>query len=133
MNSCNKGFTLIEVMIVVAVVAILAAIAYPSYQQHVQRTHRAAAAACMFEHAEFMERYFTTNGSYLSATLPTLGCQNEQGARYTFAFNGTPTATAFALTATPKGAQTKDKCGTLGLNQAGTKSNSAGITQSDCF
>ena len=42
-----KGFTLIELMIVLAIVAIITAIAYPSYQSHIQRTRRANAAACL--------------------------------------------------------------------------------------
>ena len=56
-----RGFTLIELMVVVAIIAILAAIAYPSYTNHVVKTRRAAATACVMEAAHFMERYYTTN------------------------------------------------------------------------
>src|SRR3546814_19429854 len=56
-----SGFTLIELMIVVAIVAILAAIAYPSYINHITKTRRAAGAGCALEAAKFMERFYTTN------------------------------------------------------------------------
>lgn len=135
MKSRSMGFTLIEVMIVVAVVGILAAIAYPSYQDHVRKTRRAAAAACLFEYAALFERHYTTKGSYKDLTLPDppLGCQTEQSNHYTISVSGTVSDGAFALVATPKGGQAKDKCGWLGLNQAGTKSNEKNLAQADCF
>ena len=62
--SSIQGFTLIEVMIVVAVIGILAAIAYPSYQESVTKTRRSAAQGCLVEMAQFMERFYTTNMRY---------------------------------------------------------------------
>ena len=55
----NKGFTLIELMIVVAIIGILAAIAYPSYQEYVRRTKRTDAQADMMELANRLQRYKT--------------------------------------------------------------------------
>ena len=59
-----KGFTLIELMIVVAVIAILASIAYPSYQDSVRKTRRADAKEVLLEGAQWMERFFTENYRY---------------------------------------------------------------------
>ena len=62
------GFTLIEVMIVVAIVAILGAVALPSYQQYVERSRRADAKAVLLEATQFMERVFTERGAYNKKT-----------------------------------------------------------------
>ena len=121
----QKGFTLIELMIVVAVIAVLAAIAFPSYQGHMQRTRRAAAAACVLEQVQFMERYYTTNMKYTDATLPAAStCRADLAAFYTVALSGAPNGTTYTLRATPVtgSAQVRDDCKTLQINQAGTKS-----------
>ena len=52
----NRGFTLVELMIVVAIVAILAAIGYPSYQNSVQKSRRADGRAALQEAAARQER-----------------------------------------------------------------------------
>ena len=120
-----QGFTLIELMIVVAIIATLAAIAYASYANYVTSSRRAAAAACLSEVAQFMERSYTTNQTYAGAILPALTCRGELTPFYTFAVTAGATATTFAVTAAPQGQQsTRDgaKCGTLGLNHTGTRS-----------
>lgn len=127
----SAGFTLIEVMIVVVIVGILAAIAYPSYVNHVTRTYRDAAKACLAEHAQYMERYYTSNLTYdiPEDDRPVLGCTTEGNlnTRYTISFDDLARST-YTVVATPIGAQLANDtaCGTLKLNQKGVRTPSSG-------
>ena len=99
-----RGFTLIELMIVVAVVAILAAVALPSYQNYVRRAKRAEARSLLQAATLAQEKYRLGQASYASATTalsppcPTSGnCDSENG-HYRLAISGA-TATGYTLTA----------------------------------
>ena len=133
----NGGFTLMELLIVITIIGVLASIAYASYSNSVVASRRKAAAACLLEVSQHMERVYTTSLSYAGVTAaPALSCRTELSAFYTIGLNGTPTATTYALQAVPQGAQAgKDtKCATLGLNQAGTKTFSGtGGSVSSCW
>lgn len=126
-----KGFTLIELMIVVAIVGVLAAIAYPSYQEYIARARRADAKTVLLENAQFLERFYTQNGSYLTATLPITEAPKDGGTKfYDISFVAAQTATAFQIQAVPKNAQSGDKCGTMIVNQSNQKSVSGATLDS---
>ena len=127
----SRGFTLIELMIVVAIIAILAAIAYPSYTSYITKTHRVAAEGCLSEYASYMEQYCTTNLNYKVAALPVLDCASatQTGDNYQYGFApSSPTSTAYTVQAVPITAQlSRDtQCATLSLDQSGTRSASTG-------
>lgn len=131
----SKGFTLIELMTVVTIVGILAAIAYPSYTEHVRKTRRSLAEACLLELGQYMERYYTTNMSYASATLPSTQCRTDLTSFYTFAFStDEPTGSTYQIESAPTGAQATDGCGTLTLDHTGSKNVvDAILTTAECW
>ncbi|NMF88927.1 type IV pilin protein [Aromatoleum petrolei] len=133
----RNGFTLIEVMIVVAIIGILAAVAYPSYQSYVARTHRSAAVAHLMDIATRQQAFRLDARTF--GTLAEIGmasAPSEVSAHYDITLPAAPTATTFSVQAAPKGGQaTNDSaCGTLTINQAGAKTVSgSGKTAADCW
>lgn len=131
----QSGFTLVELMVTVAIIGILASIAYPSYVEYVRRAHRADAQAIMMENAQYMERYFTTNGTYVGATpLPKPQSPESGAARYNItAPAATLLATSYIIQAVPTGAFSDPLCGTLTVSQTGAKTKSGTGSQADCW
>lgn len=126
----ESGFTLIELVIAVAIIAIISAIAYPSYMDHVRETRRSVAKADLMELAQWMERQYAADFSYLEGggapALPFAQSPRNGTAYYNLNFNGNVTASAYSLQAVPVGDQANDNCGTLRINQTGAKSSTAG-------
>lgn len=131
----QRGFTLIELMIVVAVIAILAAIAYPSYQEQIRKSRRAQAKADMVELTQLAERFRTVNNTYVGfdATSAFFGNSPRTGTSHYGLAMSNETASAFLLTATPSGAQASDRCGNLTINQAGVKTEDGTADYADCW
>ena len=126
MKNKHKGFTLVEVLVVVAIVGIITAIAYPSYIDHILKSNRAAAAACLTEVSQTMERGYTAAFTYAGIALPALQCIDDLGERYIFSL-ANQAARTFTATASPVGVQTQDECGALTLNQAGARGANGGF------
>ena len=123
----QSGFTLLELMIVVAVIGILANIAYASYSSSVTKSRRNVAQGCLMEQAQYMERVYTTNLSYASAALPAASaqqCQADLSAYYAFSLPAASlTASAFVVQATAIGTQADNdaNCATMTVTQTGAR------------
>jgi type IV pilus assembly protein PilE len=144
----STGFTLIELMIVIAVVAILVLVALPAYQDQVIKTKRTVAKSEMQDLLARQEQFFVNNRQY-ATDLTVLGFGNatsyminsdgdEVAATasdriYSISISGA-SATAFTLAAAPQLAQARDtRCGTLLITSAGAKSESGSGSVSDCW
>jgi len=124
-----KGFTLMELMIVVAIISIIATIAYPSYQNSVKKARRGDAKGAMEGLAQAMERHFTANNTYLGAgttggntgapTIYPTQSPIDGGTKFYNLTIQAATATTFTLRATPINGQVGD--GMLELDNTGAR------------
>ena len=146
----QRGFTLVEIMVVLAIVMTIAAIAMPSYTENINRSKRAEAKAQLLEAAQFMQRFYSQNDSYAQnragnavaipdalARVPRSAASGSQN--YTIGFaTPAPTVATFTLQAAPRagGSMASDKCGTFTLTHAGQRGlagNATGTTADSCW
>ncbi len=135
------GFTLIELMIVVAIVSILAAIAYPSYTDSVRKSRRAEAMTALYGIQLAQEKWRANNPTY--GTLAEIGAASvipATGTAYYDIALATNTGTLFTVTATAKttGGQNNDKangvsCTSLTINQSGPDYGTGSPNQAACW
>ncbi len=130
------GFTLIEIMVVVAIVAILFAIALPSYQNSIIKGNRSDAQAALIGFAQAMEKHYARNYTYEGAAdggsdtgYPATTVYSNRSPidpnggspLYDLAIQGA-TASTFTLRATPITGQRQEGDGFMEINQLGQKS-----------
>ena len=149
MRQEENGFSLIELMVVIAIVGILAALAYPAYTEYVIRTKRSVATSELTQVAARQEQYYLDNKRYAS-DLTALGypadpyfvdensnrhAANQTGVIYQIDVSQDDGVTTYDLTATPKNAQaTQDTtCATFGLDNRGNKTETGTGSVSDCW
>ena len=145
----QSGFTLIELMIVVAVVAILAAIAYPSYREQIAKSRRADAQRAVSEAEQYLRRYFAAKDSYEDAELPNGLTTSPRPGSGDAAYNivliednvevdaiTEDYATEFIVRAVRTGSMANDRCGDLEVTSTGKKTQlnaATGSEMADCF
>lgn len=146
MPKLTRGWTLTELLMVMAIMAVLASMAWPSYTQHIQRGHRAEAMAVLLEAQHFMERYYTAFGRYSlqatgAAVAPPLPTRLQRipdvstgvAARYLVGVSQV-SANSYTLSAVPAGSMANDRCGSLTLTHTSVRgTSSSSVTAVECW
>lgn len=140
----QRGFTLIEMMMVIAIIGIISAIAYPGYQAYALKTGRADGKAKMLEILQAQERFYSQNQTYtlnlgagglgygFAANAPVTS--DERRYTITAAACGAGIASCVTLTATRAGTQINDnQCGNLTLDSQGIRGESGSLSIQDCW
>lgn len=134
----ERGFTLTEIMVVMAIVAILAGVAIPAYTQSLARGYRSEARATLVSAAQWMERWRTERGTYQDggnppALPPGLDRSPPTGNQRYIVTVVTPAANRYTLSAVPIGSFAADICGALTLDNTGQRARSGTENIETCW
>lgn len=127
----KRGYTLLELMIVVGIIAIITAFAVPAYGRYSFRARRVEARELLMRVAAAQERFYTNFNRYAADPISAasslgIGTMSEHGYYRIQTANG-PTGDnqSYLLTAIPQGAQATDQCGNMTINSNGAKAPAA--------
>lgn len=126
----KTGFSLLELLIVLAMISILGVIAYPAYTSHILKTHRAQAKINLLALAAQLEQYHVLNHSYQGASLATLNFQPKEEFYH---YEIQAKEDSFLAKAIPVGKQTRDQCGILMYDNLGQKTASSNMSSNICW
>ncbi|OOV94181.1 type IV pilin protein [Pseudomonas sp. MF4836] len=131
MRRSNQGFTLIEIMIVIAIIGLVLTLSLPAITEYTKKPHRTEIAGLLSDQAQLLERFYSKNGVYTGAA--DLSSGNDD-----YSITATLADKTFLLTATPEAESQMagDKCGSFSISETGatTISNQAeGVTAKDCW
>lgn len=130
----HSGFSLIELLVVLAIITILCAVAYPNYQAHIIKTRRSQAKVALIDLAARLEQYHLIHHSYKDATLAELNMEDRTENNYYLMEIQTATDNYYAIAAIPENTQTKDQqCGILTYDEKGEKGLTGSGTLAECW
>lgn len=130
MKAFAQGFSLIELLVVMALVAILSSFALPTYHSSQQRAQRTLAKLALMKTAHWLERSASASGNY-PALVPDAVWQTTE---LSYRVHLQSQANVFVLKAVPLGAQAQDACGSLTLSHLGERSvQNASMTAAQCW
>ena len=129
-NNRTRGFTLVELLVVVAIVGILGAITYPSYLEIVKKSRRSDARSALLDQANNLELHFSNSNTYV-------GYVTSASPEGFYTITVTPTNTTYTLSATGVAGTTQenDDCGTYTYDNTGAKGATPknGMTVATCW